>query len=106
MVLEETRSKPWCVYIIETHNNTYYTGITNNLQARWHAHLNGKGAKYLRANKPKAIVYIELCQDRSLASVRESTVKSLDRKQKEQLVAQGETNFLKNALEAGLDTVS
>ncbi len=76
----------WCLYIIETEDNTLYTGITNDLEKRWETHLSGKGAKYLRAHKPKAIVYSETHVDRSSASRREAEVKKLSREQKEKLI--------------------
>ncbi|MEJ2417832.1 MAG: GIY-YIG nuclease family protein [Exilibacterium sp.] len=29
----------WCVYIIQSDDDLLYTGITNNLERRWQAHL-------------------------------------------------------------------
>lgn len=87
-------SENWQVYIIETENNTLYTGITNNLENRWNMHLQGKGAKYLRAHKPKAIVFTESKKDRGEASSRESEIKKLSRAQKIKLIADTEINEL------------
>lgn len=81
-----TEQKSWCLYIIETHRETFYTGITNDLENRWQAHLLGKGSKYLRANKPQAIVYTEVHKDRSSASIREAQVKALSREEKLKLI--------------------
>ena len=44
-------------YIILTVNNKLYCGYTNDLEIRFQEHLNGTGAKFLRANKPLKIVY-------------------------------------------------
>jgi len=79
--------KPWYLYIIETTDNTLYTGITNNIEKRWAMHVQGKGAKYLRAHKPKAVVYHEQHVDRSAASQREAAVKKMTRQQKLKLIA-------------------
>ena len=35
-------------YILECEDHTYYTGWTNDLEKRFQAHLNGKGAKYTK----------------------------------------------------------
>ncbi len=45
------------VYMLLTENNTLYCGYTDNVEKRFKQHLEGKGAKYTRANKPIKIVY-------------------------------------------------
>ena len=73
----------WEVYIIETSSGKLYTGITNDLEKRFHAHTNTKkGAKFFRLSSPKKIVYREQCVDRSSASKRESLIKKMSRAQK------------------------
>ena len=53
-------SSRWLVYVIESSDGSYYTGITNNLRRRWLQHTSGKGgAKYFRGRQPKAVVFIE-----------------------------------------------
>ena len=47
-----SRKDDYCVYMLETDNGSYYTGSTNNLQARYRAHSEGRGARYTRINKP------------------------------------------------------
>jgi putative endonuclease len=84
----EKIKKPWQLYIIETEANTLYTGITNDLENRWLAHQQGRGAKYLRSHKPRKIVYIEAQENRSVASQREAEIKNLSREQKLQLIQQ------------------
>jgi predicted GIY-YIG superfamily endonuclease len=48
------------VYIIETEDKTYYTGMTNDVARRFQEHLSGdsKSASYLKMHKPKFIVYM------------------------------------------------
>ena len=80
--------KSWTVYIIRTVKNRFYTGITTDLERRFHEHANdlSKGAKFFRSDKPVEIVYSEKCENRSTASIREAEIKKLTRKQKEILV--------------------
>jgi putative endonuclease len=61
----------WVVYILRCADDTYYTGITNDLDARVKAHNDGTGAKYTKPRTPVKIVYQEECLDRSAASKRE-----------------------------------
>jgi putative endonuclease len=68
--------------LLECNNGAYYAGITNDLQARFAAHLAGKGARYTRANPPVKILASKLYADRSSASVAEAQLKSLPRHKK------------------------
>ena len=54
------------VYIVETSDGTYYTGVTNNLARRLQEHVSGnsRAAAYLRAHKPAYIVFIKECKSR------------------------------------------
>ena len=69
------------VYIIETADGTYYTGMTNDLARRMSEHLSNtsSSATYLRAHKPKFVVYIGECRTRGDAMKLESRLKN-DRK--------------------------
>ncbi len=77
----------WTVYILQCTDGTLYTGITNDLERRIAEHEAGQGAKYTKGRGPFQLVYQESCEDRGLASKRESEIKSLDRKAKIALVA-------------------
>ncbi|HEY0268519.1 MAG TPA: GIY-YIG nuclease family protein [Methyloradius sp.] len=72
----------WCLYLLECTNGSYYSGITNNLEARYAAHLAGKGAKYTRANPPVRVLASKAYPDRSSASVAEAVLKKLPRAEK------------------------
>ena len=66
------------VYIIETEDGTYYTGMTNDVARRFKEHLSGKshGAKYLKTHKPLYVVYLEECPTRGDAQRLENRLKS------------------------------
>jgi len=78
--------KIWTLYIIETVNGKLYTGITTDLERRFNEHKDGIGAKFLKSNKPKKIVYSEELENRSLATKRELQIKKLSRIQKIKLI--------------------
>ncbi|WP_138431958.1 GIY-YIG nuclease family protein [Fodinibius saliphilus] len=77
----------WFVYMIRCFNGNLYTGSTNHLVRRWHKHKEGKGAKYLRSNEPKAVVYVEEHSNRSEACKREYEIKQFSKEEKELLVS-------------------
>lgn len=74
------------VYILETENDTLYCGYTDNIEKRFQAHLEGKGAKYTKANKPVKIVWKKEFETKSEALKEEYRIKKLTRKQKEELI--------------------
>lgn len=83
---KETSDK-WSLYILECCDQTFYTGITNNLERRLKMHQDGKASKYTRTRRPVAMLYSETCGDRSSALIRECEVKEWPRAKKEALVA-------------------
>jgi len=91
--------KAWFVYIIKTQKDRLYTGITTDLARRFQEHQSdmSKGAKFFRSDKPEKIVYSELRENRSSASIREAEIKRLTRKQKEDLIL--ESNSGKNIVQ-------
>ena len=72
----------WFLYLLECNNGAYYAGITNDLQARFAAHLAGKGARYTRANPPVKVIASKPYPDRSSASIAEAQLKNLPRSKK------------------------
>lgn len=72
----------WHVYMIECVDNTIYTGIAIDVQARFAAHVAGRGAKYTRSHKPKRLIWQAPADDRSSASKEECRIKRLSAKQK------------------------
>ena len=65
------------VYIIETEDGTYYTGMTNDVARRFQEHLagNSRGASYLKMHKPKYVVYLEERKTRGDAMSLENQLK-------------------------------
>lgn len=54
MSTSQKTENPWYVYLLTCKDNSYYIGITNNLEKRLLAH-NGilaNGAKYTKARRP------------------------------------------------------
>ena len=78
----------WSVYIIHCSDNSLYTGITTDVEARFSQHASGKGAKYFRGRKPEAVVYVEDGHDRSSASREEIRLKKLSAREKWLLIEQ------------------
>jgi len=59
----------WTVYILECADNTFYTGITTDLDRRVAEHNSGVGAKYTKGRGPMKVVYAEPCQDRKRPAI-------------------------------------
>ncbi|RYY75758.1 MAG: GIY-YIG nuclease family protein [Gammaproteobacteria bacterium] len=75
--------------MIRTMDGQLYTGITTDMQRRWHEHSSGKGgARYFRGRKPQSLCLLEEHSDRSSASRREAQIKKYAKPVKESLVAQ------------------
>ncbi len=74
--------KKYYTYIILTEKNTFYCGYTDDVQKRFKAHLEGKGAKYTRANKPVKLVYQKEFDTKSDAMKEEARIKKLTHKEK------------------------
>lgn len=81
----------WHCYLLQCADNTFYTGITNNLEKRIAAHNHGTASKYTRGRLPVQLVYSEIHDNRSRASQREAQIKRLSRARKIQLI---ETKFI------------
>jgi len=73
---------PFYVYILLCCDGSFYTGYTQNLDARTKQHQNGKGAIYTKTHKPQSIVYVELFNSRNEAMKREKEIKKLSHQQK------------------------
>lgn len=82
--------KKYYTYLLLTENNSFYCGYTDDVEKRFKAHLEGKGAKYTRAHKPIKIVYQKEFQTRSEAMKEEFRIKHLSHNEKLKLI---ETNL-------------
>ncbi|AFQ47461.1 GIY-YIG nuclease family protein [Burkholderia cepacia] len=90
----------WFLYLIECADDSVYTGITNDVAARFEQHASGKGARYTRSRKPRALLASFPLPDRSIASRVEYWVKRLNAAQKRELAAGIRT--LESVLPAGM----
>ena len=68
-------------------DDSLYTGIAKDLQARLDQHNAGEGAKYTRARRPVSLVYCEVIEDQGRALRREYELKQFDRAAKLALIA-------------------
>ena len=76
----------WIVYILKCSDESFYTGITNNLKKRLEMHISGNGSKYLRGRLPIKLIYKENFANRSQASKREIAIKKLNKKEKQLII--------------------
>ncbi|MGI9331484.1 MAG: GIY-YIG nuclease family protein [Gammaproteobacteria bacterium] len=86
-----THDSAWHVYMLRCADQTLYTGVTKDLQARLSQHNRGKASRYTRARLPVEIVYTEPAADHGSALRREMQIKKLARSDKEQLINTGDS---------------
>ncbi|HXC06599.1 MAG TPA: GIY-YIG nuclease family protein [Bacteroidia bacterium] len=77
----------WVLYLIRCADDSIYTGITNNLEARIQAHNTGKGAKYTRGRAPVLLLAVFEYDSKSEASKAEYAMKKCSRGKKLALIA-------------------
>tara|TARA_B100001094_G_scaffold150297_1_gene145425 strand:- start:156 stop:416 length:261 start_codon:yes stop_codon:yes gene_type:complete len=76
----------WAVYILECSDGSFYTGISNNVEARINTHNASKGAKYTKSRLPVTLVFQENTFTKSESLRREIEIKKLTRKKKMELI--------------------
>lgn len=72
----------WFVYILECLDDSYYTGVTNDVDKRMNAHAEGKGSKYVYRKGFKKLISTIPCKNKSDACKAEYQIKKLSRKEK------------------------
>ena len=78
----------WYVYMLCCSDNSYYTGITKDIERRLQQHnSSSEGAKYTRGRRPVTLVYQEQQHDHSSALKRELEIKRLKAAAKRVLAA-------------------
>jgi len=75
------------VYIVQCQGGTFYTGYTNNIEARIRRHSTGLASKYTRVRLPVKLVWKKEYRYFKKAFLTEKRIKTLTRRQKEALVA-------------------
>lgn len=77
----------WKVYILKCADNTFYAGITTDIERRLIEHnTSDKAAKYTRIRRPVIVIYEAEFSTKSEASREEYRIKQLTRIQKEELI--------------------
>jgi len=74
------------VYILRLSDDSLYCGVTKDLERRLKEHRSGRGSKYVKGRLPLKLVYSEKYDTLSEAMQRESEIKNLSKKRKEELV--------------------
>ena len=74
--------KHWSVYILECHDSSVYTGITNDIENRMKAHRTGKGSKYLKQKGFKRLLHTIRAVDKVDAAKMEYRIKQMRRNDK------------------------
>jgi putative endonuclease len=72
-----TNKKPWYLYMLECADGSVYTGIAVDVEARYAAHVAGRGARYTRSHPPVKLLHMEEHPDRSSAAKAEWRIKQL-----------------------------
>ena len=74
--------------MIRCSDASLYAGVTTDVERRFKEHKEGGkiGAKYTRAKIPLRVVYIEPCNSRSEAQIKEAKFKKMKKEEKEALV--------------------
>ncbi|MFK8285211.1 GIY-YIG nuclease family protein [Capnocytophaga canis] len=79
--------KLYFVYILRCADNSYYTGVTNNLEERFRQHQEGYDTSaYTFSRRPVELVYYAGFNDINQAIAFEKQVKGWSRKKKEALI--------------------
>ena len=77
----------WVLYLIECAGDRLYAGITNDLPARFAAHLAGRGARFTKAFPPLRVVAAAQMPSRSQALKAEFALKRRPRADKLRFLA-------------------
>ena len=86
----------WFLYLLECRGGSLYTGISNNVEKRYAAHVAGKGARYTRSLPPERIALVVEFADKGEALRAELAIKAMSAAQKRswlaaQLISQANT---------------
>ena len=74
--------KAWFVYLIECADGSIYTGISNDVAARYAAHASGKGARYTRSHPPVRLLASIVHPDKSAALKAEYRIRQMSARDK------------------------
>jgi len=81
-------STPYCVYLLECRDGSYYCGITTDMQQRLRQHNEGTASLYTRGRTPVSIrTCTPYCYSKSTALKLERRVKNCPRHKKDEMMA-------------------
>lgn len=81
------KDSSYFVYILECADGTLYTGSTNDLEKRLHAHNHLKsGAHYTKIRRPVVLKYKEYFETYAEVRAREGELKRLNKQEKLKLI--------------------
>ncbi|PPD00313.1 MAG: hypothetical protein CTY35_02620 [Methylotenera sp.] len=79
--------KTYFVYILKCKDDSYYTGITNDLERRLNEHHSGKNKdSYTHDKRPLTLMWFETFNDVLNAIATEKKIKGWSRRKKEALI--------------------
>lgn len=78
--------KRYFVYILKCKDESFYTGVTNNLERRLAEHNEGGVSSYTYTRRPVELVYCEETNDIMQAIALEKQIKGWSRKKKEAFI--------------------
>lgn len=80
-------SKLYCVYILRCADDTFYTGVTNDIERRYREHMSGKNPDtYTFKRRPVEVEFIAEFSDPYVAFDWEKRIKGWTRAKKEALI--------------------
>jgi len=83
----------WWLYLLECEGERLYAGIALDVSARFEMHRSGKGAKFTRANRPRAVLAAQPFESRGDALRAEYALKQLKRPAKLQWASTWAVDF-------------
>ena len=85
--------KDYFVYILKCSDDSYYTGVTNNLEKRISEHKSGVIKGYTSSRLPVELVFLERFSDVNQAIIFEKQVKDWNRKKERSIDKQKLLSF-------------
>jgi putative endonuclease len=75
-------TQSWWLYLLACEDGRTYAGVAIDIDARFKAHAEGKGAKFTRSNRPVRLLGARVFASKSEALKAEAALKRLTREEK------------------------
>ncbi|MCA0447712.1 MAG: GIY-YIG nuclease family protein [Bacteroidetes bacterium] len=79
--------KSYCVYILKCADESYYTGVTSDLETRINQHQSGSFSGFTSKRRPVILIWSQEFQDINEAILAEKKLKGWSRSKKEALIS-------------------